>query len=134
MESTNNKIITVSFMAAGILLGLVVFVLLESLAAIATGGFGRFAQQDIVRHGLPVVVGLVTFFVLQFNKKVLVWADEVTTELRKIVWPSRKDTVAMTIMVCVMLVISGLVLGLMDVLSASLIDWLLHHNFMGLFA
>lgn len=129
MENTNNKIITVSFMMAGILLGVVVFVMLESMAAIATGALGRFAAQESVRHGLPVVIGIATFFLLQFNKKVTFWADEVVTELRKIVWPSRKDTFAMTTVVCVMLLVSGFVLGLMDVLSAKVIDILLHMTF-----
>lgn len=119
-------------MACGILLGIVAYVLLESLAAVATGATGRFFAQDLVRHGIPVGLGLISFFVLQFNKKVVSWADEVVSELRKIIWPSRRDTIQMTIMVCVMLIVSGLVLGAFDVLSGSFIDWLLHHNFMGL--
>lgn len=135
MENTNvnNKIITISFMVTGILLGIVAFILVDSLAAVATGGFGRFLGQDMVRHGLPVGLGIVTFVALQFNKRVLEWATEVVIELRKIVWPSRRDTMAMTIMVCIMLVISGLILGAFDVISGSLIDWLLHHNFSGIF-
>jgi preprotein translocase subunit SecE len=132
MENTNSKIITISFMAAGILLGIVAFVLIESLAAVATGSVGRFFAQEVVRHGFPVAIGVVVFVVLQFNKGVLSWADEVVSELRKIVWPSQRDTVQMTIMVCFMLVISGALLGALDVLSGSFIDWLLHHNFMGL--
>lgn len=132
MENSNSKIITISFMAAGILLGIVAFVLIESAAAVATGATGRFLSQEFVRHGVPVGLGLIAFFVLQFNKKVLAWADEVVSELRKIHWPTRRDTTNLTIMVCVMLLISGGVLGLFDVLAGSFIDWLLHHNFMGL--
>ena len=134
MENTNNKIITISLMTAGILIGLVVFVLVESMAAIATGGFGRMLAQDLVRHGLPVAIGLLAFIILQINKGVLSWADEVVTELRKIVWPSRKDTTAMTVVVCVMLLISGVVLGLMDIISSKVIETLLHYNFMGIFS
>jgi preprotein translocase subunit SecE len=132
MENTNNKIITVSFMITAILIGIVAFVLVDSLAAVGTGSFGRFFGGDLVRHGLPVAIGLIAFGILQFNKGIMAWANEVTTELRKIVWPSRRDTVAMTVMVCVMLVISGLILGAFDVISGSLIDWLLHHNFSGI--
>jgi len=132
VENSNSKIITISFMACGILIGIVAYVLLESLAAVATGSIGRFFGQEIVRHGFPVGLGLISFFVLQFNKKIVSWADEVVSELRKIIWPSRRDTIQLTIMVCVMLMISGLVLGAFDVLSGTFIDWLLHHNFMGL--
>jgi preprotein translocase subunit SecE len=134
MENNNNKIITVSFMVGGIILGIVVSVLWEALIAVSTGGFGRFIGQDWIRHGLPVLVGLGFFLALQFNKTVLAWADEVVVEIKRVVWPSRKDTAAMTIVVCVMLVISGIALGLLDVLSGTLLDWLLHRSFGGLFS
>lgn len=134
MENSNNKIITVSFMVGGILVGIVVSVLLDALIGMATGGFGRFIGQDLIRHGLPVVAGLAFFLALQFNKKVLVWADEVAVEIKRVVWPSRKDTTAMTIVVCIMLLISGVALGLLDVVSGSLLDWLLNGSFAGLFS
>jgi len=131
-QNTNSKIVTISFMMAAILIGIVMFVFIESTAAVATGSLGRFAANELVRHGVPVAFGIVAFFILQFNKGTLAWADDVVSELRKIVWPSRKDTVAMTVMVCVMLLISGIVLGLYDVIGGTLIDWLLHHNILGL--
>lgn len=132
--SLNNKIITISFLVGSILIGLVVSVLVDTLAAVTTGGVGRFFAQDFVRHGLPVIVGLIVFFVLEFNKSVMAWADEVVTEIRRVVWPSRKDTTSMTIVVCVMLAISGIVFGLLDVVSGSVIGWLLQRNIMGLFS
>lgn len=134
MENTNKKVITVSFLLAGILIGIVVSVLMETLGAVTTGAFGRFVSQDAVRHGLPVVIGFATFLILQLNKRVNFWADEVVTELARVVWPSRKDTTAMTVMVCVMLLISGVFFGLLDVVSGTLIDWLLHQNLFGLFS
>lgn len=134
MESNNSKIMTVCFIIAGILAGITVSVLMNALAAIGTGGFGRFMAQGWVLHGLPVVIGFATFLFLQISKTVLAWADEVVTEIRRVVWPSRKDTTAMTIVVCVMLLISGVVFGIMDVVSGSLIDWLLQHNITGLFS
>lgn len=134
MEKTNDKIITVSFLSGAILLGIVVNVLMETMAAVATGPFGRVVSHDLVRHGVPFLAGLFLFFALQFNKRVKHWADEVVTEISRVVWPSRRDTTAMTVVVCVMLIISGVTLGLLDVVSGSLIDWLLQHNFMGLFS
>jgi preprotein translocase subunit SecE len=134
MENTNNKIITVSFMITGILIGIVINVLLEALIAVSTGGFGRFVAQDFIRHGVPVAVGFGVFLALEFNKAIFAWADEVVVEIRRVVWPSRKDTTAMTILVCVMVLISGIALGLLDVFSGTLIDWLLHLNFGGLFS
>lgn len=132
MEKTNSKTITVSLMAGGILVGITFSVLIDALAAIATGPVGRFLAQDWVRHGLPVVAGLAFFLSLQFNKTALAWADEVVTEISRVVWPSRHDTMAMTIAVCIMLLISGIVLGILDVVSGTVIDWLLQLNVSGL--
>lgn len=131
MENNNNKTITVSFMVAGILMGILFMVIVDTLGAVTTGGFNRFVTQEWVRHGVPVLVGFVTFIVLQTNKKIHSWGDEVTTELKRVVWPSRKDTTAMTIVVCVMILVSGVMFGLMDVVSGSVIDWLLNRNFLG---
>jgi preprotein translocase subunit SecE len=128
-NNSNNKIVTMSYVATGVLVGIVFFVLLEAAAAIATGSVGRFLSQDLVRHAVPVGAGIITWIILQSNKRVGVWADEVVTELRKIVWPSSRDTVAMTIMVCVMLLISGIVLGVFDIIGATVIDWFLHLKF-----
>src|SRR4051812_31691598 len=133
MENSNKKFITFGFMVVGILIALVVNVLLDTAAAVTTGSVSRFLSGDLIHHGLPVVVGLGLFMGLQFNHKVTAWADEVAAEIRKVVWPSRKDTTAMTIVVCIMLIISGAVLGLMDVVSGSVIDWLVHMNFGNIF-
>lgn len=123
MKNENKKIITLSFVGAAFLAAFVVNVLLESLSA-ASGAVAKLVSYDAVAHGLPLVTGLVCFFALQLNSKTLAWADEVVSEIGRVVWPSSKDTSAMTIVVCVMLVISGVVLGLMDVLSNFVVSWL----------
>lgn len=130
--ANNKKAATVGFMLAGILVGIGVKVLLDSVAAVATGSVGRFFAMDLVRHGLPVVTGLLSFVVLQANGAIREWGDEVVSELRKIVWPSREHTVRMTIFVCIMLMISGAALGLLDVVSGKLIQWLLSKNLFGI--
>jgi len=119
-DKSNKKIITVSFVVTGFMVALVVDVLLDSLAA-AIGTVARFRSMDIVAHGLPVVSGVIAFAYLQFNPRVLAWADEVVVEIRKVVWPSRRDTSAMTIVTCVMLIISGAFLGVFDFVSRNLI-------------
>ena len=133
-QSSTNKTITISFMLAGVLVGIFVAVLCETIAALATGGIGRFFAQDLVRHGLPVLVGFVVFIVLQTNKGIHAWADEVVTEISRVVWPSRKDTSAMTVVVCGMVLLSGLFFGVLDAVSGAIVSWLLHQNFFGLFS
>ncbi len=133
-QSSTNKTITVSFMLAGILVGIFLRVVIDTISALATGPVGRFFSQDIVKHGLPLVVGFAVFVFLQANKGIHAWADEVVTEISRVVWPSRKDTTAMTIVVCVMVLISGVLFGILDAVSGAVISWMLHQNFFGLFS
>ena len=91
MEKVNSKILTVSFASFGALCGATLSILLRSFSG-ALALVARALESDLVRHGLPVLVGFVVFAVLQFNPKVMVWGEEVVTEVRKVVWPSRKDT------------------------------------------
>jgi len=134
MENTNNKVLAVSFMIAGVLVGIIVAVFLDTAAAISSGSVSHVLSNDLVRHGVPVLAGLIAYAVLQFNPTIVQWADEATTELLKVVWPSRQDTVRMTITVCIMVVLSGLFFGVADTVSASVVDWLLHQTFFGLFS
>ncbi len=128
MENNNKKIITMSFMVSGILVYIVTSVLVQTVAGMASGGVARALNTDVALHVLPVALGVVTFAILQMSAKIVAWADDVVGELTKIVWPSRKDTTAMTIVVCIMLVIAGFILGGFDILSGYAIDALLNLN------
>jgi preprotein translocase subunit SecE len=91
-----------------------------------SGAFGfiaRLHDLDIVKHGFPVLIGLGLFVYLQFNSKVLVWGDEVVVEIRKVVWPSKKDTTGMTVVVIVMVLISSLIIAAFDFLSGYIINY-----------
>jgi preprotein translocase subunit SecE len=127
----NAKFVTVGFLGAGVLVGIGASVLFEAGAAIATGRLGQFFGNETVSHGLPVLLGLLTFAALQMRPDAKIWGDEVVTELRRVVWPSRPDTTRMTIFVCVMLLLSGAALGLLDVVSGTLVEWLLKQNIFG---
>ncbi|MCC7405873.1 MAG: preprotein translocase subunit SecE [Bdellovibrionales bacterium] len=125
MENDNRKFITISFLAMGAVAAIVVNVLLDSLAA-TFGPVARVRSMDLVAHGLPIAVGVVTFALLQFNSKVLLWADEVMVEVRKVVWPTRRDTSAMTMVVCVMLIVSGVFLGIFDFVARNVIKMVIN--------
>jgi preprotein translocase subunit SecE len=124
MEKTNSKIITLSFSIAALLSGLVVGLLLKAFAG-AFAVVARAYDMDLVRHGLPLLVGFGLFAACQFNPKVVVWADEVASEVRKVVWPSRKDTTAMTIVVCIMVLISSVIISSFDMISGYIINTLM---------
>lgn len=124
MEKANSKILTLSFALAAILVGLTVSLLIKAFAG-AFGVVARAADSDFVRHGLPVVIGFALFSALQFNPKVLAWGEDVVSEVRKVVWPSRKDTTAMTIAVVVMVLISSVIISSFDLISGFFINYLM---------
>lgn len=124
MDKLNSKILTVSFAAAGALTALTLSLLIQAFSGVF-GVMARMASQDWFRHGLPVAMGFAVFLVMQLHPKVYVWADEVVGEIRKVVWPSRKDTTAMTIVVCIMVLISSLVISSFDFVSGYVVNILM---------
>lgn len=121
MDKANSKILTLTFALAGALVGFTVHLLIKIFAG-AFGVVARAADTDIVRHGFPVFTGILVFAVLQFSPKILAWGEEVVSEVRKVAFPSRKDTTAMTIVVVVMVLISSVIISVFDVLSAFFIN------------
>jgi preprotein translocase subunit SecE len=124
MENTNSKIITLSFAAVGFITGITFHLLVKAFAG-AFGIVARMADSDLVRHILPVLIGLVLFAVLQFNSKAVLWADDVVAEIKKVVWPSKKDTWAMTLVVCIMVLISSVIVTSFDFVSGYVINILM---------
>lgn len=120
MENNNKKILTMSYLALAAIVAYTFGILFESLASIIPG-LTAYINSDFVRHIVPVLLGLVTFLILQFNPKINEFCDEVVSEIKKIVWPSRRDTVAMTIVVCVMVVIAGFTLATFDGIAGYLV-------------
>ena len=125
MEKDNSKIMTVSFVLTAVVAGIVVEVIFEALAA-TFGIVANLRSQDVLRHGIPLAFGFLVFASLQFNSKVKLWADEVILEVKKVVWPSQKDTTSMTTVVCIMLLVAGVVLGAFDFVSGQLIKVLIN--------
>ena len=64
-------------------------VIFETLS-VAFGFFANFYSMDIFRHGVPIGAGLAAFLIFQFHKSYQKLADEVVTEVRKVVWPGKK--------------------------------------------
>lgn len=119
-EKSNQSIVNFAFVVSGFLAYLAVALLFETLAD-TFGPVARLRSIELAKHAIPVGSGLVTFLALFLNKKVHAYADECVVEIRKVVWPSRKDTVAMTIVCCVMVVVAGIGLGVFDFFASQLI-------------
>jgi preprotein translocase subunit SecE len=124
MDKTNSKVLTLSFAITGALVGFTVHLLIKSFAG-AFGFVARMSDSDLVRHGLPVLIGVVIFSILQFNPRVLNWGQEVVTEIRKVIWPSQKELTAMTVVVIVMVVLSSVIVTSFDFVSGYVINGLM---------
>lgn len=124
MDNTNSKFITVCFLSLAALVGFTVSVLLKALSG-AFGVIAKLSDYDLFKHGLPVMLAVVLFASLQFNKGVLQWADEVTAEIKKVVWPPIKDTRMMTVVVVIMVFISSIIISVFDLFSGFVLNQIL---------
>ena len=120
MLEDNKKLVTVSFALLGALCAFLFSVFFSFLAA-HLAAVERFKSQELVSNILVVGVGLVVFSVLNFNSKSVDFTDSVISELKKVVWPSKKETGLMTFIVIIALVLSGIVIGVYDSVWAYLV-------------
>jgi preprotein translocase subunit SecE len=124
-EKNNQSIVTFSFVVLGAIAYGVTWVVFEILSE-TFGPMAALRSQELWKNGIPVAAGLLTFVLLITNKTANTWADESVAELRKVVWPSRKDTIAMTTVCCVMVVVAGIGFGIFDFVAAQLIKVFVH--------
>lgn len=124
MEKTIQKVMMVGFVSGAFLVGYAVHVI-STLLASSWGTYARLANSELVSNGLPVVFGFAFFAFVMASKTVKSWAQEVVVEVSKVVWPSQKDTTAMTIFVCFFMIISGLILGFFDYISSQVIQFII---------
>ena len=61
----------------------------------------------------------------RFRLGVPSWLEEIVSELKKVTWPTRDETIYLTTVVIIVAVAVGIVLGLVDIFFNWLIDQLL---------
>lgn len=99
----------VMFAVAGLLLALV-------LSKVVDYGWGFFVSRTPGFTIGLISVGLaaVATYVAWRNERLFDLASEVATELRKVTWPSREETLNSTVVVIVTTIIAAGILGLFD--------------------
>jgi len=123
---TTQNIETVGSRAATALVGLAV-------AAVLAGvfGFSFLTDQPMLnRVGIllgGIVLGIVIAWFSPSGKRFLGFARESYEETRRVVWPSRKETVNMTGIVFALVVVMALLLFLVD----KLLEWGLYDLLLG---
>ena len=118
IKQENLKIVTVSFVLLSFVVAFVVRVLFETLS-VASGFFANYYSIDLFRHGAPIFAGVACFVFFQVSSKYKKLADEVVTEVRKVVWVGKAELYSMTVLVSVILIVSGVVLGIFDLVAGT---------------
>lgn len=106
--------------------------LILAVLVLAAGVFAFYwfaGQAQLARVGM-LVVGIVVAGVIAnftaFGGMARHFLAETRFEVRKVVWPTRDETIKTTAVVIVVVIILALLLGLIDlILKSVILDWLL---------
>ncbi len=106
VETVDNKLDTVKLVVA----------LLIVISAIA--GFYFFADQSLLFRviGILAAIGVAAIIALQTGKGREIWGfiQDSQIEVRKVVWPTRQETVQTTLIVILMVIFVAIILWLLD--------------------
>ncbi|HET7775112.1 MAG TPA: preprotein translocase subunit SecE, partial [Azospira sp.] len=107
------------------------FALALLLLAAGVAGFYVLSEQAMILRVLVVLVGLVVAAAVAWKTepgmRFFVFAREAVAESKKVVWPSRKETLQTTGIVFVFMVVMAIFLWLTD----KSLEWLLYDLVLG---
>jgi len=116
----NQKLVSLIYLACGFIAWLISRELFATVWAIAH----LPAPADWVMSPsemLGIAMGVIMFVILIRSRKVGTFTNDTITELGKVVWPNRKETVLSTGVVSVLVAIAATILFLFDVLWGALV-------------
>ncbi|MFC1589666.1 preprotein translocase subunit SecE [Pseudomonadota bacterium] len=96
------------------------------LAGIA--GFYYFEAEGLIYRVLGllafVVIALGVVYTTRLGQSIVGFGRESRAEVRKVVWPTRQETIQTTMMVIVTVIILGILLWLIDMVLVSAVQYL----------
>ena len=116
-EEGPNKAVHIMFLTGGLML----FFVLNWTGEWLSGYFVRH-PNDLAVNGAAALAALIGGIWLYRNDRVYTLAHEIASELKKVTWPTKKETQLSTIDVIVMVIVSAIILGAFDTLWAALTD------------
>ena len=122
---SNQKYVNAIFVVAGAIIWLISKHYIKVLIGAFRWGRSLGASSDLVEHGLPLCLGVLTFFILWKNSKSYNFVSDSVSELIKISWPSEKDVRLGTIVVIIAVILAGLFFGVIDLGFNAIIQTLL---------
>jgi|SRR5262245_58581679 len=112
-----NKAVHLMFLSGGVILFFLLFWTGEWLVGYVTRN-----PNEYVLQGVAAAIALTTGIVLYRNERVYTLANEVATELKKVTWPTRKETQAATLVVIVTVIVAAIILGSFDMVWSWVTD------------
>lgn len=92
-------------------------------------GFYLLADKATILRILAVLAGVVAsllvFWATPQGQQVLGFVGESVAEARRVVWPTRKETVQTTLVVFVLVVVMAAFLAVVDIGFAYMVQWLM---------
>jgi preprotein translocase subunit SecE len=116
-ENAPNKPVHLIYLCGAVLL----FYLLQWSIDWIWGYFGT-SPSEFKMSLVAAIVAIVIGVSLYRNDRIYHLANEVTSELKKVTWPTAKEVRAATVVVIVMAVTSAVILFLFDLVWSSLTD------------
>ncbi len=102
-----------------------------ALVIASVAGFYLLSKQGVIVQWLALIVGLVAaaavFLVSEPGRQFVAFAREAWREVKKVVWPTRKETLQMTAYVFAFVVIMALFLWFTD----KTLEWVLYDLVLG---
>ena len=124
--STTPQVETVSTGAEKAKLAAVAVLVIGSIAA-----FYVLGQQDMWLRVLVLLVGLATavgvFFISDAGKQIIAYGRDSVREVKKVVWPTRKEATQMTAYVFAFVLLMAIFLWLTD----KSLEWVLYDLILG---
>jgi preprotein translocase subunit SecE len=123
-NSQYQKWVNISFV---VLAGLVGYLLFSAGQHVA-GAYdleARVKNINLILQGGAIVLAGIVFFILYRHDEANQFMNEVATELARVTWPTQKETSNGTVIVIVMVLASGMILGLFDYIWTHLLQMIL---------
>ena len=106
-------------------------VLAGALVIAAVGAFYALGQQDlwlrIVALAVLMLMGVAIFFTSESGKQLTAYGNDSVREVRKVVWPTRKEALQMTGYVFAFVFVMALFLWITD----KTLEWVLYDLVLG---
>jgi preprotein translocase subunit SecE len=96
-----------------------------------SGNYYFASQSALLRVVVFLALGACALFLLYktaMGQKAWMYWQESLVEARKVVWPTKKETMQSTIGVLAMVLIMGIFLWSVDAVLVRIVAWLLRHN------